>query len=341
MRVVVTGASGNVGTSVLEALGAEPAVDSVLGLARRPTQLAVPKVSWATADVSSSDLVPLFRGADVVVHLAWLIQPSRRDDLLSATNVHGSARVFQAVADAGVPALVYASSVGAYSPGPKDRPVDESWPTGGLASSFYARHKSAVERILDDFEAARPEVRVVRLRKALVIKREAAWGVRKLFLGRLVPGALLRPGRIPVVPRHPRLVFQAVHSRDAADAYRRAVIGDARGPFNVAADPVLDGAELGRVLGARAVPVPAPALRGAAALSWRLHLQPTPPGWVDLALGVPVLDTGRARRELGWRPTVSAGQALRELLEALADGSAAPTPPLEAGALPTSSVDAA
>jgi nucleoside-diphosphate-sugar epimerase len=341
VRVVVTGASGNVGTSLLEALVAEPVVDSVLGVARRPAGLELPKVSWATADVSSSDLMPLFRGADVVVHLAWLIQPSRRDDVLSATNVAGSARVFDAVAEAGVPALVYASSVGAYSPGPKDRPVDESWPTGGLASSFYARHKSAVERILDDFEAARPGVRVVRLRKALVFKREAAWGIRKLFLGRLVPGALLRPDRIPVVPRHPRLVFQVVHSRDAADAYRRAVVGDARGPFNVAADPVLDGAELGRVLGARPVPVPGPMLWGAAALSWRLHLQPTPPGWVDLALGVPVLDTGRARRELGWRPTVGAGEALRELLDAFADGSAAPTPPLAPGGLPTSSLDAA
>jgi nucleoside-diphosphate-sugar epimerase len=82
-------------------------------------------------------------------------------------------------------------------------------------------------------------------------------------------------------------------------------------------------------------------LWGAAALSWRLHLQPTPPGWVDLALGVPVLDTGRARRELGWRPTVGAGEALRELLDAFADGSAAPTPPLAPGGLPTSSLDAA
>lgn len=129
MRVVVTGASGNMGTSVVEALVAQPSVDSVLGMARRPSLLQLPKLSWAVADVSSSDLVPLFRGADVVVHLAWLIQPSRRDDILSATNVAGSTRVFDAVAEAGVPALVYASSVGAYSPGPKDGPAG-SWAGG-------------------------------------------------------------------------------------------------------------------------------------------------------------------------------------------------------------------
>jgi UDP-glucose 4-epimerase len=329
MRVVVVGATGNVGTSVLEALAAEPAVDSILGVARRRPTLELPKVTWASADVSSDDLVPHFRGADSVVHLAWLIQPSHRIDVMEATNVEGSARVFDAVARAEVPALVYASSIGAYSSGPKDRPVDESWPTEGIPSSFYSRHKAAVERLLDGFETNHPHVRVVRLRPALIFKGEAAWGVRKVFLGRLVPGAVLRPDRIPLVPRHPRLVFQAVHTRDVAEAYRLAVVGDARGPFNIAAPPVLHGDELARVLSARAVPVPGPVLRAAADTSWRLRLQPTPPGWVDLALGVPVMDTTRARQELGWRPTVDAGEALRELLEAIADGRGAPTPPLE------------
>lgn len=341
MRVVVTGATGNVGTSVLEALAAEAAVDSVVGIARRTPEVQLDKVTWAAADVSSSDLVALFRGADAVVHLAWLIQPSRREDVMEATNVAGSGRVLDAVAAAGVRSLVYASSVGAYSAGPKDHPVDENWPTGGVPSSFYSRHKAAVERLLDHFEEARPDVRVVRLRKALVFKREAAWGIRKLFLGRLVPGALLRPEHIPVIPLHPRLVFQAVHSRDAADAYRRAVVGDVRGPFNIAADPVLDGAELGRVLGARPVPVPASALRGAATATWWLRLQPTPPGWVDLALAAPVLDTTRARCHLGWQPTVGAGDALRELLSGVADGTSAATPPLLPGPSPAGREEAA
>lgn len=129
MRVVVTGATGNVGTSVLEVLQSEPAVDTVLGLARRPPNASPPsKVDWQRADITSSDLVTPFRGADVVIHLAWLIQPSHHVATMAATNVEGSARVLAAVAAAGVPALVYASSVGAYSPGLKDRGVDESWP---------------------------------------------------------------------------------------------------------------------------------------------------------------------------------------------------------------------
>ena len=332
MRVVVVGATGNVGTSVLRSLESESAVDSVLGVARRHPSLAFAKTDWATADIATDDLEPLFRGADAVVHLAWLIQPSRDLDTMRATNVEGSLRVFRAVAAAGVPVLVYASSVGAYSPGPKDRLVDESWPAGGIASSYYARHKAEVERLLDRFEQEHPSVRSVRLRPALIFKYSAASEIRRLFAGPLLPGALVRPGLIPVVPQTDRLRFQAVHSHDVGEAYRLAVVEeDARGAYNVAADPVLDGRELGRLLGARPVPVPARVLRAGAALSWRLRLQPSPEGWVDMALAVPLMSTRRIREELGWRPERNAGDALLELMRGMREGAGVHTPPLEPG----------
>src|SRR5688500_7556521 len=145
MRVVVVGATGNVGTSLLEALGRDDTVESVLGLARRLPSARYAKTTFATADVVRDDLVAHFRGADCVVHLAWLIQPSRDQRVLRAVNVDGSARVFAAVAEAGVPKLVAASSIGVYSPGPKER-VDESWPRDGVPTSWYARHKAEMER---------------------------------------------------------------------------------------------------------------------------------------------------------------------------------------------------
>src|SRR4051794_26986447 len=135
MRIVVTGATGNVGTSVLRALEADPEVTEIVGLARRLPELTLPKTRFHAADVVRDDLVPLFDGADAVIHLAWLIQPSRDRSATRAVNVEGSRRVFDAAVAAGVPALVYASSIGAYSPGPKDRAVAESWPTDGIDSS--------------------------------------------------------------------------------------------------------------------------------------------------------------------------------------------------------------
>jgi UDP-glucose 4-epimerase len=329
VKVVVVGATGNVGTSVLTALAGEPRVESVLGLARRLPGMSFPKTEWGQADVArSTDLADRFAGADAVVHLAWLIQPGRDRETLRAVNVEGSRRVFRAVADAGGPALVYASSVGAYAPGPKDRAVDESWPTTGIESSFYARHKAEVERILDRFERDSPSVRVVRMRPALIFKREAGAEIRRLFAGPFIPTPLVRRELIPIVPDDPRLVFQAVHSLDVGDAYRRAIVEDVRGAFNVAADPVLDPSELGRALGARPVRVPARVLRGGAAVTWRLRLQPSEPGWVDMGLSVPVMDCRRAREELGWSPRHSSVEALRELIDGIRDNAGLDTPPL-------------
>src|ERR687894_2206770 len=189
MRVVVVGATGNIGTSVLRSLEKEESVESVLGLARRLPGLTMQKVEWASADVVTDDLVPHLLGADAVVLLAWIIQPSRDLTKQWMTNVEGSTRVARAVAEAGVPALLYASSIGAYSPGPKDRRVDESWPVGGILSSYYGRHKAEVERRLDRFERENPGVRVVRMRPGLVFKREAATGIRRLFAGPLLPAS--------------------------------------------------------------------------------------------------------------------------------------------------------
>ena len=329
MRVVVTGATGNVGTSVLEALSRDENVESILGLARRTPRLEVPKTSWARADVVSDDLAAHFRGADAVVHLAWAIQPSRRVGELHAVNVSGSRRVFAAVAEAEVPALVYASSVGAYGKGPKDKPVDEGWPTAGVPTSFYSRHKAQVERILDGFETESPETRVVRLRPGLIFKGEAAEEIRRLFAGPFLPSFLIRPRLLPVVPAIPGLRFQAVHSADVGEAYRLAVTKDVRGAFNIAAEPVLDPPELARALDARPVPVPARVARALADVTWRLRIQPSPPGWLDMALAVPIMDTSRARDELGWNSRHTSVEALVELIEGIGEGEGAETPPLD------------
>jgi nucleoside-diphosphate-sugar epimerase len=329
MRVVVTGASGNVGTSVLEALGREPEVKEIVGIARRVPAVEMAKVEWVGADVVEDELVPHFAGADAVVHHAWAIQPSRDESVTERINVEGTRRVADAVARAGVDALVYASSVGAYSPGPKQRQVDESWPVEGIPTSFYSRHKAATETLLDAFERREPEVRVVRLRPGLIFKAEAASEIRRLFAGPFLPGFLVRKQLVPLIPRVPRLHFQAVHSHDVGEAYRLAVVRDVRGAFNIAAEPEIGVEELREFFGARSFPLPAGALRGAASLTWKLRLQPSPPGWIDLALGVPMMDTTRARELLGWEPTVSSLDALEDLLDGMRHAEGAPTPPLE------------
>jgi len=336
MRVVVVGASGNVGTALLRRLAREDQVDAVTGVARRvpgpDAGAPYDGVDWHAVDVGGPDavtrLTDVFAGAGAVVHLAWQIQPSHDRQALRHTNVTGTAHVAEAAVRASVPTLVVASSVGAYAPGPKDEKVDEDWPVTGVPGSTYSRDKADQEALLDNVEDDHPGLRVVRLRPGLIFQRSAASEIARYFIGPLAPLQLLRLGRLPVVPYDPRLRVQAEHADDVAEAYTRAVLSDVHGPFNIAADPVLDGARVAARYGGRAVRVPLGVLRLGASLSWHARLQPTEPGWVRLAESAPLMSSERAERELGWRPRTDALGALEELLDGMARGSGAPAPPL-------------
>lgn len=336
MRVTVTGASGNVGTAVLRILRA--AGHDVVGVARRVPDRTPPPpydaARWVRLDLGTpgpdepvvARLATAARGSDAVLHLAWQIQPSHDRDRLRRTNVDGSRRVAEATVRAGVPALVVASSVGTYSPVDDDVPRAEDWSTEGVPSSSYSVDKVAQERVLDAIEMRHPELRVARIRAALVFQRAAASGIERYFLGDLVPGGLVARG-LPVLPWPAGVRAQAVHADDVAAAYL-AAIGH-RGAFNVAAPGVLDARTVADVLGARGVvTVPVPLVRAAVATAWRARGVHVSPGWVDLAAGVPLMDATRAREELGWRPTRTAPEALGGLLAGLVAGAGTASPPM-------------
>lgn len=341
MKVAVVGATGNAGTALLGALRAEDRIEQVVGIARRlPDTAAAPydAARWEQVDIGAplpdvdhdpvvDRLAAVLEGVDAVVHLAWLIQPNRRRDVMRRTNVEGTRRVVQACLRAGVGHLVCASSVGAYSAVDDDRPRDESWPTDGIPTSHYAVDKAAQERVLDEAESS--GLAVARLRPALVFDAEAGAQITRLFLGGLIPPALLRPGAMPALPLPAGLRLQVVHGEDLADAYLRALLRRATGAFNVAADPVLRGQDLADVVDhGRVLPIPAAALRPMVALAWRARAVAADPGWLDMGMSVPIMDTTRARTELSWQPRHDARSTLRELLDAMADGEGTASPPM-------------
>ncbi len=327
--VVVTGATGNLGTALLRRLAVEPGIGEVRAVARRRAALDGPNVRMVSLDVTRDDLGAVMQGADTVVHLAWQLQPMREPEVTWFANVVGSRRVFDAAVAGGVGAIVYVSSVGAYAPAP-GAPVDELWPTDALPTAGYGREKAYVERILDALEARHPDQRVVRIRPAFVLQRSAASEQRRLFGGRFVPTGLLRPGRIPVLPYPRGLRFQVVHADDVADAICQAVVTEARGAFNLAAEPPIDGQRLAELLGARLVAIPPALVRAGMAAAFAARLIPTEPAMFDLARSLPLLRTDRAAEELGWKPQHDAIATLRETIQAMADGEAGSTPPLEA-----------
>jgi UDP-glucose 4-epimerase len=328
MRIVIVGATGNLGTALLRRLHDEPTVDGIVGISRRlPDRNLAPYsgVSWHALDVGSPSaprqLAKIFSGADVVVHLGWALQPNHDEAALWRTNVIGTKNVLAAVAAARVPQFSYASSVAAYSPGPKTSRVDERWPTGGIPSSHYSRHKAINERALDRFEEDYPSIIVSRLRPGFVFQRRAGSEIAGLFAGRLVPLGWLRFVRPPFVPMPRQFVAQVVHSHDVADAFWRAIDRSAAGAFNIAAEPVIDPSVMATVLESRWLPVRLRVMRALADVTWRLRLQATDPGWVDAGAMVPVMSTARARDELGWVPHVASSVALGEIVRGIAEGA--------------------
>lgn len=340
MRVVVVGATGNVGTALLRRLGSVDRVD-VTGVVRRAPAAPAPAyegVTWVHADVSQPDaagtLRDVFTGADAVVHLAWAMQPNRDEPRMQQTNVRGLERTLDAAAAAGVPHVIVLSSVGAYSLGPKHRRVDESWPTGGVPTSQYSRQKAAGERLLDRFERRHGHTVVARVRPGLVFQPDAASEIATLFIGSRFPVGVLRL-RPAVLPFPSQAIVQAVHADDLADALWRMIDRRAGGAFNIAAEPVLDPRRIADAIGARwQVPVRARVARLFVELLWRARLLAMDPGWVDIAVQVPVMSTDRARTVLGWEPHVDAAAALAEVVDAMAGRRREPASPALSGAEP-------
>lgn len=337
MRVVVTGATGNHGTAVLKALKQTPEVTEVVGLARRLPDTTVEPYAgceWVTADVSKDDLAGIFRGADTVIHLAWLIQPNDRRELLREVNVEGTRRVADAVAEASVPHLVVASSVGAYSPDPvretdETPPLrDESWPTMGITSSHYSTDKADQERVLDAFTANHPDVAVTRIRPGLTFQADAAAEIQRYFLGSLIPDQALKITP-PALPLPKGVMAQAVHADDLGRAYAAAVVKKIPGAFNVCAGDILGPQELADIVDhGRYLELPPAMVRAAVAAAHKSGAVAADAGWIDMAMQVPMMDNTRALTELDWRPTHSAADALQELITAMRTGQGTASPPL-------------
>ncbi|MCY0906120.1 NAD-dependent epimerase/dehydratase family protein [Arthrobacter sp. H14-L1] len=327
MRIAVIGATGNAGTALLRRLHGADGVDAILGIARHlpdPDTEPYAGVQWHPVDISSAMAAPqlsaILNGTDVVVNLAWAIQPNHDEAAMFATNVTGLENVLLAAVSAGVQHIVYASSVGAYSPGTKIRRTDETWPTGGIHTSHYSRHKAAAERLLDAFEAEQPNLVVSRLRPSLIFQRGAGSEVGRLFLGPFVPKYAGYKITTPLLPLPRELTFQAVHADDVADAYWRVIEQRAAGAFNVAGEPVITPELLGWILGTRRIiTLPLAVLRALAAVTWRLRLQRTDPGWIDMAAQSPVMSTDKIRA-LGWEPRISSVDAMVEVIKGMGYG---------------------
>ncbi|BCP11528.1 nucleoside-diphosphate sugar epimerase [Mycobacterium paraintracellulare] len=319
-RIVITGASGNVGTALLRRLTADDSDYGIVGISRRrtPSDDVYRSAHWHELDLADPgvelELLKVFRGAACVVHLAWGFQPTRNRRYLDAVGVNGSAAVLSAAHNAKVPHLLHMSSVGTYAAGRYGQKVDETFSTAGIPSSAYSRAKSAVEHMLDGYERHNTDgVGITRMRPGFILQRDAALGLRRYTLPAYVDPRWVR--WLPLLPLDRSLSVSIVHADDVADACVKAIERRALGPFNLAAEPPVGRDDIAKALRARPIHVASPLLGLLVAASWRARLQPLDRGWLDMAFSLPLLGTDRARNVLGWSPRWSSEAALADLVD--------------------------
>ncbi|MEU6827677.1 NAD-dependent epimerase/dehydratase family protein [Nocardia beijingensis] len=332
MKVVITGASGNVGTALLRALGADDC--EIVGIARRlPDRAREPYagVRWESCDIGIADAAETLRaactGADVLVHLAWAIYPRRGDPPLRRTNLLGTENVLRAAARAAVPQVIAASSCAAYAPAERWRRVSEEWRLSGVPGSAYSSGKAELEAQLDTFAARHPDIRTARIRPCGIAQAEAAAELADWILPPWLPRRLVG-GRLTPVPLWRDLRLQLVHSADVAAAIRRIAHQRASGAFNLAAEPSLGADALAGMFGGFRLPAHRRALQAAAWTGWRAGLLPLHPAWLTLADRACLVDSSKARRELGWAPRFAANETCAELVSAMRAARTGHSPPL-------------
>lgn len=327
LTVAVTGPTGTFGFGLIPLLEAEPRVGRVVGIARRPFDAAEQgwhKLEYRQGDVRDPDaLQQAFAGADVVVHLAFMITGNAPAQTIREINVEGTLNAFRAARKAGARRFVYASSVAAYG-FHRDNPVGikEDWPTRPADRLFYAQEKAELEQLLQK------ETAESRLPELYLLRPPIVLGPHALGAKGTLPGPLAGLGRtaldllarlpIPVPALAPGVQLQFIHEEDVGRALLHCVLADGPpGAYNIAGEGVLTGADVARELGLSPLPIPGRLVHAAArAVSWI----PRPPGmppaadWVEALSHPSIMDTSKAKRELGWEPRYTGIEALRDTL---------------------------
>jgi len=324
LTVAVTGPTGTFGFGLLPLLQADDRVARVVGIARRlfsPAAHGWTKMEYRRGDVRDPEaLQDAFSGADVVVHLAFLVIGAASRQTIAAVNIGGTLNAFRAAAAAGARRFVYASSVAAYGFHP-DNPMGmtEEWPARPAARLFYAQEKAELERRLQA-EAAQTAGLSLYLLRPSIVAGPHAMGAKDLLPGRLAPlGSLLarRVGRLPVpMPvLVPALPLQLVHEEDVGRALLQcAVAAGPPGAYNIAADGIVTAADVARELGLLPLPLPATPAHIAARAVAAVPFLPPFAQWVEAASHPAIMDTTRAKQKLGWVPRFSALETLRDTL---------------------------
>ncbi len=322
LTVAITGPTGEIGISAVEALERRPEIERIIGMARRPFDPSAhgwTKTEYLQGDILDRVVVDaLVADADVVIHLAFIIMGSRKES--ARVNLQGTRNVFEATVAADRPRrLVYTSSVAAYGyHSDNPIPITEDVPTRGSPEHYYSEQKAACESALVE-TTADSSLEVFVLRPCIVAGPKAP-ALAEAMPWRQLPGPVKRVAQAlpllkPPFP-DPGTPLQLVHHDDVGSAIALAATTSASpGAYNIAADGVMSMSELAEALGARPVRVPRIAATAASEVIARVPFAPSALEWLHVGRTSVVMDTSKAKTQLGWTPKYTAAETLSALAE--------------------------
>jgi len=303
--VAITGISGYLGQRLFAVLDPDRDVERIVGIDLGDPPVVSPKLEFHRLDVRDPDLAKALPGVDVVVHLAYAMEPMRDEVQMRDINVSGTRGVLDAVTSASVPRLVYNSSAVVYGAHPdNDLPLTERSPLRANPDFSYAAHKLETEALVAGFAGTHTEVAVTVFRPATVF-------------GPNVENFLSRAYEAPrvVTVRGYRPPMQFVHEEDVAEALALAVRTSMPGVFNVCADGSLTYDETMEIVNKRPLELPEPVAFSLADRLWKAGISESPPGELHYLMHPWVMSNDRLRAQ-GWSPRHSNGGTLREALDA-------------------------
>ena len=324
ITVAVTGPTGEIGISAVTALDRDPVVERIIGMARRPLDPAGqgwPKTEYRQGAITERDAVDgLVAEADVVVHLAFIIMGTREES--ARVNLAGTRNVFEATVAAERPRrLVYTSSVAAYGyHSDNPTPITEDVPPRGSPEHYYSEQKSLCEKALREITDG-VDLEVYVLRPCIVAGPKAP-ALADVMPWNHLPGPVRRVTQMlpllkPPLP-DPGTPMQLVHHDDVASAIALAVTTTAPpGAYNLAGDGVVSISAVGEELGARPVRVPKVAATAASEVVARLPFIPSSLEWLHASRTSVVMDTTKAKTQLGWTPKYTGAETLSALGQSL------------------------